>query len=67
MMRKKRMKWIPICISFIMILLVVVPGRATTISDLEKQKQEIEKQKEEANQKKLEEQKKLDSANNQVS
>lgn len=61
-MRKKRIvRVIAICLSLMMMILVVEPVSATTISDLEKQKQELEKQKEDAKKKQQEEQNKLNS------
>lgn len=63
MHRKKRriIRVIAICMSLMMMILVVEPVCATTISDLEKQKQELEKQKEEAKKKQQEEQNRLNS------
>lgn len=66
-MRKKRIvRVIAICLSLMMMILVVEPVSATTISDLEKQKQELEKQKEEAKKKQQEEQNKLNSVAGEI-
>ncbi len=58
---KKRFHLFAICISVLMMISVVDPVKATTISDLEKEKQELEKQKEDAKNKQNSEQEKLDS------
>lgn len=66
-MRKK--KWIhlfAICMSLTMMILVVEPVRATTISDLEKEKKELEKQKEDAENKQKEEQEKLNNISGEI-
>lgn len=66
-MRRKR--WIhvfAICMSLIMMILVVEPVRATTISDLEKEKKELEKQKEAAKNKQSDEQEKLNSITGEI-
>lgn len=65
-MKKSRIRFFAICMSFVMMILVVEPVRATTISDLEKQKQELEQQKKEADEKKKEEQEKYNTASGQV-
>lgn len=66
-MRKKRIvRVIAICLSLMMMILVVEPVSATTISDLEKQKQELEKQKEDAKKKQQEEQNKLNSVAGEI-
>ena len=49
-----------------MMVLVVEPVRATTISDLEKEKQELEQKKKEADEKKKQEQEKYDNASGRV-
>lgn len=67
-MRKK--KWIhlvALCMSFVMMILVVEPVCATTISDLEKEKKELEEKKEEAENKQNEEQEKLNSISGEIS
>ena len=65
-MKKSRIRIFAICMSFVMMILVVEPVRATTISDLEKQKEELEQQKKDADAKKKEEQEKYNSASGQV-
>ena len=55
-MRKKLVRLFAIFIAFSMMVLVVEPVRATTISDLEKEKQELEQKKKEADEKKKQEQ-----------
>lgn len=66
-MKKRRIRFLAICMSFVMMILVVEPVSATTISDLEKQKEELEQQKKDADAKKKEEQKKYQNASGQVS
>lgn len=51
-MKRTGVRLLAICISCLMMILVVEPVRATTISDLEKQQEEINKKKQEAEQKK---------------
>ena len=65
-MRKKLVRLFAILIAFSMMVLVVEPVRATTISDLEKEKQELEKQKEEAQNKQKEESDKLNSVSGRI-
>lgn len=65
-MKKSRIRFFALCMSFVMMILVVEPVRATTISDLEKQKEELEQQKKDADAKKKEEQEKYNSASGQV-
>ncbi len=68
-MHMRRKRWIhvfAICMSLIMMILVVEPVRATTISDLEKEKKELEKQKEEAKNKQSEQQEKLNSITGEI-
>ena len=65
-MKKKLVRFFAIFIAFSMLVLVVEPVRATTISDLEKQKEELEQQKKEAAEKKKQEQEKLDDASGRV-
>ena len=65
-MKKSRIRFFALCMSFVMMILVVEPVRATTISDLEKQKQELEQQKKDADAKKKEEQEKYNTASGQV-
>lgn len=63
---KRWIRLIAIGMSLMMMILVVEPVRATTISDLEKQKQELEKQKEDAKKKQNAEQKKLEGISGQI-
>lgn len=63
---KKRVRILTFAMSCIMIFLVVEPVRATTVSDLERQKQELEEQKKEADAKRREEQQKYDHASGKV-
>ena len=65
-MRKKLVRLFAILIAFSMMVLVVEPVRATTISDLEKEKQELEQKKKEADEKKKQEQEKYDNASGRV-
>lgn len=65
-MKKSRIRFFALCMSFVMMILVVEPVSATTISDLEKQKQELEQQKKDADAKKKEEQEKYNTASGQV-
>ena len=65
-MRKKLVRLFAILIAFSMMVLVVEPVRATTISDLEKEKQELEQKKKEADEKKKQEQVKYDNASGRV-
>ena len=65
-MRKKLVRLFAIFIAFSMMVLVVEPVRATTISDLEKEKQELEQKKKEADEKKKQEQEKYDNASGRV-
>lgn len=65
-MNKRRIKTLAICMSCIVMILVVEPVRATTISDLEKQKQELEQKRQEADRKRKEEQKKYENASGRV-
>lgn len=58
----RTIKMIALLMSFVMMFVVVVPVRATTISDLENQKKELEEQKKVEEQKKKDEQKKYDDA-----
>lgn len=64
---KKGIRYLTVALSCIMMFLVVEPVRATTISDLEKQKQELEEQKKEADAKRREEQQRYDNASGKVS
>lgn len=66
MRRKKRIRVFAICMSLLMMILVVEPVRATTISDLEKEKEELEKQKEDAESKQNEEKEKLNSISGKI-
>lgn len=63
---KKKTRFLAAVLSCIMMFLVVEPVRATTISDLEKQKQELEEQKREADAKRREEQANYDNASGRV-
>ena len=65
-MRKKLVRLFAIFIAFSMMVLVVEPVRATTISDLEKEKQELEQKKKEADEKKKQEQEKYNDASGRV-
>lgn len=64
--RKKIFHILAILLSFLMMISVVDPVQATTISDLEKEKQELEKQKEEAQNKQKEESDKLNSVSGRI-
>ncbi len=64
--RKKVFHTLAILLSFLMMISVVDPVQATTISDLEKEKQELEKQKEEAKNKQKEESDKLNSVSGRI-
>ena len=64
--RKKVFHILAILLSFLMMISVVDPVQATTISDLEKEKQELEKQKEEAQNKQKEESDKLNSVSGRI-
>lgn len=64
--RKKVFPVLAILLSFLMMISVVDPVQATTISDLEKEKQELEKQKEEAQNKQKEESDKLNSVSGRI-
>lgn len=64
--RKKVFHILAILLSFLMMISVVDPVQATTISDLEKEKQELEQKKKEADEKKKQEQEKYDNASGRV-
>ena len=64
--RKKVFHILAILLSFLMMISVVDPVQATTISDLEKEKQELEKKKEEAQNKQKEESDKLNSVSGRI-
>ena len=64
--RKKVFHILAILLSFLMMISVVDPVQATTISDLEKEKQELEKHKEEAQNKQKEESDKLNSVSGRI-
>lgn len=66
MKRNKKIRLLAICMSLVMMILVVDPVQATTISDLEKEKQELEKQKEDARNRQNEEQEKLDGVSGRI-
>ena len=63
---KNGIRFLTAILSCIMMFLVVEPVRATTISDLEKQKQELEEQKKEADEKKRDEQQRYNEASGKV-
>ncbi len=65
-MKKKLIRLIAIFTSLILMLSVVEPVRATTISDLEREKEQLEQQKKEADEKKSQEQAKYNSAAGKV-
>ncbi len=65
-MRKKLVRLFAILIAFSMMVLVVEPVRANTISYLENEKQELEQKKKEADEKKKQEQEKYDNASGRV-
>lgn len=67
MKKNKSKRLLAICLSMIMMILVVDPVKATTISDLEKEKQELDKQREDAKNKQNEEQNKLNSVTGKIS
>ena len=66
-MKKTSVRLLAICMSILTMILVVEPVRATTISDLEKQQEEIDKKKKDAEQQKNQEQQKYDAASGKVS
>ena len=66
MMKKKWIHVLAIGMSLLMMILVVEPVSATTISDLEKEKQELEKQAEDAKNKQSEAQDKLNSVSGKI-
>lgn len=65
-MKKRLFRLMAVGISFIMTLLVVEPVWATTISDLEKEKERIEQQKREADERKKQEQANYNNASGKV-
>lgn len=65
-MKKKKISFFAAAIACMMLISVVEPVRATTISDLEKQKQELEEKKKEADEKKKQEQQKYNNASGKV-
>lgn len=67
MPKKRRIRILAVLLSCIMMVLVVEPVRATTISDLEEQKKELEEQKRQADEKRQQEQQKYDNASGKVS
>ncbi len=67
MRRKKSVHLFAIMMSLLMMILVVEPVSATTISDLEKEKQELENQKEAAENKQNEEKDKLNEVTDRLS
>lgn len=67
MPKKRRIRILAVLISCMMMILVVEPVRATTISDLEDQKKELEEQKRQADEKRQQEQQKYENASGKVS
>lgn len=67
MRRKKSVHLFAIMMSLLMMILVVEPVSATTISDLEKEKQELENQKEDAKNKQDQEKNKLNEVTDRLS
>lgn len=65
-MKKRLARFVAIFISFMIMLLVVEPVWATTISDLEKEKEQIEQQKKQANEQRQQEQSNYDNASGRV-
>ena len=65
-MKRRLIRLFAIFISLAMMLLVVEPVRATTISDLEKEKEKIEQQKKEADERKKQEQANYNNASGKV-
>ena len=65
-MKRRLIRLFAIFISLAMMLLVVEPVRATTISDLEKEKEKIEQQKKEADERKKQEQANYNNASVKV-
>lgn len=66
MPERKRVRILAILISCVMMILVVEPVRATTISDLEDQKKQLEEQKQQADEKKQQEQQNYNNATGKV-
>lgn len=66
MPEKKKVRILAILISCVMMILVVEPVRATTISDLEDQKKQLEEQKQQADEKRRQEQQNYDNAAGKV-
>jgi len=65
-MKKRLIRLIAIFTSLILMISVVEPVRATTISDLEREKEQLEQQKKEADEKKSQEQEKYNDAAGKV-
>ncbi len=65
-MKKKLVRLIAFLLSLILMISVVEPVRATTISDLEREKERLEQQKKEADEKKQKEQERYNSASGKV-
>lgn len=65
-MKKKLIRLIAFLLSLILMISVVEPVRATTISDLEREKERLEQQKKEADEKKQKEQERYNSASGKV-
>ena len=65
-MKKTARRLLAIVMSCLIMFLVVEPVCAATISDLQKQQEEIERQKQEAEQKKKQEQQRLNEASGKV-
>ncbi len=65
-MKKKLVRLIAFLLSLILMISVVEPVRATTISDLEREKERLEQQKKEADEKKQKEQERYNNASGKV-
>ena len=66
-MMKKVRRIIALCMTFLMMMLVVVPVSATTISDLQKQQEELKEKQEEVKKQQAAEQEKLTGISGQIS
>lgn len=64
--RKRRIHLFAICMSLLMMIMVVEPVSATTVSDLEKEKQELEQQKKDAQSQQSAEQQKLNNVTGKI-
>lgn len=65
-MKKSAVKWVLIA-TFMVVLSVVVPSRATTISDYQRQQQELRKEQERVKKEQEEEQRRLDALSGDIS